>query len=136
MFPSSQCAKKRDRIMVRRVGAVVAGLLIFFLLAFLAGSAAKSLWPEYAAAAAGRAYTLPMLLARLLTGATATVVAGWGTSIIGRERRTSALWLGLALLAINVPWHIQIWSEYPIWYHLVWLASLIPCTILGGRAAR
>ena len=122
--------------MVRRVGAVVAGLLIFFLLAFLAGSAALTFWTEYAAAAPDRAYTLPMLLARLTTGAAATVVAGWCASRIAQDHQTTALWLGLVLLAINVPWHIQIWSEYPIWYHLVWLASLIPCTILGGRAAR
>jgi hypothetical protein len=122
--------------MARTVGSIVAGLLIFFALAFIAGVAAHSLWPDYAAAATDRAYTVPMLLARLLIGAVATIVAGWGTSMIARERQTSALWLGLAMLAINVPWHIHIWSEYPAWYHLVWLACLIPCALLGGRIAR
>ncbi len=121
--------------MVRRIGSVFAGLLIFFLLAFLAGLAAQSLWADYAAAVPDRAYTLPMQRARLVTGAVATVVAGWVASRIARGHQ-SALWLGLVLLAISVPWHIQIWSEYPIWYHLVWFACLIPCALLGGKAAR
>lgn len=122
--------------MIRRVGAIVAGLLIFFLLAFLAGLAAQSLWPEYAVAATDRAYTLPMLLTRLAAGAVAAVVAGWGASMIARDRQISALWLGLVLVAISVPWHIQIWNAYPIWYHLVWFACLLPCALLGGRVVR
>jgi hypothetical protein len=122
--------------MIRRVGAIVAGLLIFFLLAFLAGLAAQSLWPEYAVAATDRAYTLPMLLTRLAAGAVAAVVAGWGASMIARDRQISALWLGLVLVAISVPWHIQIWNAYPIWYHLVWFACLVPCALLGGRVVR
>jgi hypothetical protein len=122
--------------MFRRVGSIVAGLLIFFLVSFLVGLAAHSLWPDYAAAAADRAYTFPMLLARLVTGAVATVVAGWGASKIALEHQVAALWLGVVLLAISVPWHIRIWSEYPVWYHLVWLACLIPCALLGGRLSR
>ena len=122
--------------MVRKVSSVIAGLLMFFLLSFLASLAAKSLWPAYAAAVPDRAYTLPMQLARLATGAIATVVAGWLASTIARDRQFSALWVGLVLLAISVPWHISIWSEYPVWYHLVWFACLIPCAFLGGRIAR
>jgi hypothetical protein len=119
--------------MLRTVGAVFAGLLTFFAVAFLAGLAAHALWPDYAAATLDRAYTLPMLLARLATGAVATVIAGWGASKIAQGHQFAALGLGLALLAISVPWHIRIWSEYPVWYHLVWLGCLIPCALLGSR---
>ncbi len=122
--------------MVRKVGSIVAGLLIFFVLSFLAGLAAQSLWPAYAAAIPERAYTLPMLLTRLVTGAAAVVVAGWGAATIARDRQIAALWVGLVLVAISVPWHIQIWSDYPIWYHLVWFACLVPCALLGGRVVR
>lgn len=121
--------------MVRKIASIIAGVLIFFLLAFLAGLAAQALWPAYAAAIPDRAYTLPMLLARLATGAAATAVAGLSTSWLAGDRRRAALWLGLILMAINLPWHIKIWSEYPVWYHLVWFACLIPCALLGGRAA-
>lgn len=120
--------------MARKGGAVVAGLLIFAVATFLASLVARSAWPAYAAAVPDRTYTLPMLLTRLIAGAAATIAAGWGTSRIAHGDRFSALWLGLVLLTISVPWHIHIWHEYPTWYHLVWFGCLIPCALLGGRS--
>lgn len=120
--------------MVRRLGPVFAGLLIFGAVVFLAGVVARSIWPDYAAAVPDRTYTLPMLLARLFTGAAATAVAGWGTSRIAQGDRFSAIWLGIVLLAISLPWHIHIWHGYPTWYHFVWFGCLIPSALLGGRS--
>jgi hypothetical protein len=32
-----------------------------------------------------------------------------------------------------IPIHIQLWDKFPIWYHLFFLVSLVPLSILGGR---
>ena len=41
---------------------------------------------------------------------------------------------GLILLAVFIPQHIALWNNFPVWYHLTFLLSLVPLTYLGGRA--
>ena len=43
----------------------------------------------------------------------------------------------LILLLLAVAHHLQplVWSAYPLWYHLVFWAYLVPLTLLGGRLA-
>ena len=37
------------------------------------------------------------------------------------------------LLAGFIPQHITLWEKFPVWYHLTFLLSLIPLTLLGGK---
>jgi hypothetical protein len=32
--------------------------------------------------------------------------------------------------------HVRLWSLFPFWYHLVFLATLIPLVVLGSRLTR
>jgi hypothetical protein len=32
-----------------------------------------------------------------------------------------------------IPQHIMLWDKFPVWYHLTFLASLVPLTWIGGN---
>jgi hypothetical protein len=121
--------------MLRRVGAIVAGLAAFAALEFAAGQAAKAIWPAYALAAPTRTYSLDILLVRLGVGALATLAVGALSAKMDRGAQQAALMFGVALLLISVVWHIRIWDQYPAWYHLGWLACIVPAAMLGGCLA-
>jgi hypothetical protein len=119
--------------MLRWTGAVLAGFLAFEAVVLLCLFAARMGWPAYAAAEPTRAYDLVMLLVRLTTGSLATfaggAVAAWAT----RGRRDAAIAFGTTLLGLSVVWHIRIWDQYPVWYHLTWWACIVPFAVFGGH---
>ncbi len=97
---------------------------------------ARATWPAYALAFPTRAYTLDMLLARQAAGMLCTLAAGAAAAWVGRGAKQMVLLTGLVMLGIAVVWHIRIWDQYPVWYHLLLFAYLVPLTLLGGRLVR
>jgi hypothetical protein len=113
--------------------AVVAGWAAWLLVAAFAGLLAKGFWPGYAAAAEGHRFTLAMLLVRLGVGAVATLVAGAVAAWFAGGRWRAVLLTGGGLLLLSLVRHYQIWDQYPVWYHIVYLGYLLPLTVLGGH---
>jgi len=63
-----------------------------------------------------------------------SVGAGFVTGRLARGREMRhALALGILQLAIGIFVQLQFWDVMPIWYHLTFLALLIPGNLLGGR---
>jgi len=120
--------------MTRAVLAVVAGLVAWIAVVAVAGLIMRSSWPAYARVADAMTFTLPMMLVRLSIGALATLAAGWVTAAIAPRPMLVRLMPGLILLAAFIPQHIALWNNFPVWYHLTFLLSLVPLTYLGGRA--
>jgi len=114
------------------VMGVVAGLVAFAAVTAVAGIVMRRAWPDYARVADAMIFSLPMMLARLSIGAVATIVAGWVTAAVAGRSTFVRLAPGLLLLAAFIPQHIMLWEKFPVWYHLTFLASLIPLTYLGG----
>jgi len=92
-------------------------------------------WPDYASADTEKAYTLTMLIVRLFifssmiaaTSAVATLVAG--------DKRLAWIAGGL-ILALSIPPHLypgHVWDDYPAWYHIVYLLSILPIAVSTGR---
>ena len=121
--------------MLRRIGAVVAGFAVFEAVVLMALFAARTGWPAYASAEPSRAYDFGMLLVRLAVGASATLAGGTLAAMVDRQGRQGALRFGATLLVLSVIWHIRIWDQYPVWYHLSWFACIVPFAVLGGRIA-
>jgi hypothetical protein len=119
--------------MLRKISVIMAGLAVFAALEFIATQVAISSWPEYALASPSRNYTVGMLLVRLTAGACGAFAAGAVAARLYRESRQGPFLFGVALFLISAVWHIIIWSQYPVWYHLVWLGCIIPSSVLGGR---
>lgn len=127
--------------MLPRIGAILAGFAAFMLVTSAAVFAARTAWPGYAEAEPTRAYSLSMYSARLVAGSFATLVGGAIAVTVDRTAQRAALVFGGVLLVLSVMWHIRIWDQYPVWYHLCWFACIVPCAVLGGilvrrRAAR
>jgi hypothetical protein len=109
------------------VWVVVATLLNFGLRAGIAG---------YALAEPTMSFTLGMKVARLILGALASLSAGAATALIAPSRRSLPWVLGIVVFAVFIPAHIQIWAKFPVWYHLVFLLTLVPLVVLGAALAR
>lgn len=122
--------------MGRTILAVVVGIVAWFAIALGLGTLMRASWPDYAAVADAMTFTLPMMFARLSLGVLGSLVSGWLTAKIATHRKAATLALGIALLAIFIPQHIQLWDKFPLWYHAFFLASLIPLAMLGGRTHR
>ena len=120
--------------MAKGILGVVAGLLAFMAVVFVAGIIMRGAWPDYARVADAMTFTLPMMIARLTIGALATIAAGLVTAAIAKPSTLVRLVPGLLLLAAFIPQHIMLWAKFPVWYHLTFLLSLVPLTYLGGRA--
>lgn len=119
--------------MVRAALAVIAGYLVWTAL-WLGGNAAF-----FGAAArvveAGVAFTAPGPLAGLLAlSLVCSVAAGLTAAAIAKARaRAAVLVLAVLLLATGILVQSGVWPLMPLWYHLTFLALIVPASILGSR---
>jgi hypothetical protein len=121
--------------MKRRILAVVLGLLAWVVVASICDRLLRLAWPAYADGLPTFSFSLAMLLARQVEGAASTCAAGFVTAKVAKGHRATVVVTGVLLLLFFLPTHAMIWAKFPVWYHLLFLASLVPLTILGGRAA-
>jgi hypothetical protein len=77
-----------------------------------------------------------ILLLHLLRAVIISILAGFLAAIVARENRRTPMILGVLLLLFGIAVQALAWSYLPIWYHVIFLALLIPMTILGGRLKR
>ena len=74
-----------------------------------------------------------ILLMHLGREAIITIMAGFIAAVVAGENRKAPLGLGVILLIVGIAVEASVWSYIPVWYHIVFLALLIPLTILGGK---
>ena len=122
--------------MAKRILAVVAGLVVWTVVATVAGLIMRGTWRDYAAVADAMTFTLPMMVARLSIGAVATIIAGWITAVIWKRSALLASVTGLVVLLLFIPQHIMLWAKFPVWYHLTFLLTLVPLSVVGGQLGR
>ena len=65
----------------------------------------------------------------LFAGFCSAMVAGINSTRLGVSS-------GFALLAVGLAVQISYWDALPIWYHLIFLASIVPFTVIGSRLFR
>ena len=120
----------------KTVGAVIAALVTWFFVATVLNLALRAWWPHYHEAETVFNFTLAMKLARLVLGAISSLSAGFVAAWIGKVRMRAAMLTGIVLLALFIPGHYRIWDKFPVWYHLTFLVSLLPLTLLGAALSR
>ena len=75
-----------------------------------------------------------MLLAFIGYSVALSVLAGFITAKVGGTTPMPAVWsLSILQLSIGVMVEVSYWSLMPVWYHLVFLALIVPATVYGGR---
>jgi peptidoglycan/LPS O-acetylase OafA/YrhL len=122
--------------MKRPIFALVAGLVLWALVATLLNRGLRAGLPGYAWAEPTMTFTLGMKVARLILGALASLAAGAVTGRIAPSRTGLPWVLGAIILAAFIPIHIQLWTKFPVWYHLVFLGTLVPLVTLGAALTR
>jgi hypothetical protein len=68
-----------------------------------------------------------------------SILAGYITAAVAGQRPRPAIWsLAILQLAFGIIAETSAWNLMPAWYHLVFLALIVPATIWGGtwRTAR
>lgn len=122
--------------MGRALAGLLAGALVWKAIVAIFTLAGNLIWPAYAAVEIQRVFTLEMLASRLLVGALANLafgaVAAW---IAGGKQKAFRLAL-LAWMIFSIVDHYFVWDQFPAWYHLLYLASIVPIAILGERLVR
>jgi hypothetical protein len=74
-----------------------------------------------------------ILIMHLVRAMIISIMSGFLAAFIAGENRRAPMILGVLLLAFGLMVEIMAWNYLPIWYHLVFLAILIPFTVLGGK---
>jgi len=120
----------------KTVGAVIAALFTWFFVATVLNLALRAWWPHYHEAEIAFNFTSAMKLARLVLGAISSLGAGFVAAWIAKGRMSAATLTGIVLLGLFIPGHYRIWSKFPVWYHLTFLVSLLPITLLGAAFYR
>ena len=122
--------------MIRATAALFAGALAWKAVATLFTLVGNLVWPAYAAVEVQRTFTLDMLASRLMVGALANLTFGAVAALVaGREQRTFLMALA-AWMTFSVIDHYLVWEQFPVWYHLLYLAYIVPVVMLGGRLIR
>lgn len=119
--------------MVKQGMGIVAGYLTWTVI-FLGGSAVLRAALAGVHDAEGFTTDLTALLLYLLLSFAASFLAGFATArLVGRGR--PVLILAVLLLATGIPVQLSAWDRIPVWYNLIFLAMLVPLTLMGGRRA-
>ena len=122
--------------MKRTVLGIVAGVAAWLVVATLLNLILRVALAGYHEAETTFAFTIGMQLARLAEGALACLAAGYTAAWVAQGTQNAPRVLGIVLLALFVPRHAQLWNRFPVWYHLTFLISLLPLTVLGGVLRR
>jgi hypothetical protein len=118
--------------MGRTIGAVVAGVVLWGVL-WNGGSAGLG---AAGVITVGEPITaVPVLLGLIAYSAGLSVLAGWVCAVIkdGPDAMTAVKGLAAVNLLIGIAVEVMYWSLMPVWYHLIFLALVVPMTLAGGR---
>ena len=120
---------------IKLVLAILIGFVVWFVVATIANMLIRASLPGYAEAELATRFTLPMLLARLAVGAVSSVAAGLACALAARSISVAIKVLAAALVLFFFPVHYSLWTQFPLWYHAVFLVSLAPLVLVGAGVA-
>lgn len=71
------------------------------------------------------------LLTMLVFAAVVSLVAGYVVTLVSAGTNLPLI-LGVILLLVGIMVQRQYWKLMPVWYHLLFLALLVPATLFGA----
>jgi hypothetical protein len=119
----------------RDIGAVVAGVASWWLAAAVGYWLLAAVSADYALAEPTADFTAAMLFARLLVGIACSIVAGAICgAVAGPDSVAPAIVGGLMLILLG-PIQYAVWSDFPNWYHVVFLGQVVPVIWRSAKVA-
>src|SRR4029453_11081271 len=121
---------------VRAIAGVVGGLVAWMLIATIGNLGMRAVWPPYAESESTMTFTIAMLTVRLVLGAVSSLGAGMACAWITRRNGRAVSALAVILVVMFIPAHYRLWEKFPLWYHVVFFASLVVMAPLGAMLVR
>lgn len=118
---------------LRAAVAIAVGCVDWFVVATCGNLAFRLVVPGYADAEKAMNFSIAMRLLRLMLGAASSLLSGGACAAIAGSAGYPVYGLALLLLALFVPVHLNLWTAFPVWYHLLFLGTLAPLALLGAR---
>lgn len=117
----------------RVILAVIAGAAVWAVLWIAGTKALQAAFP--AVLPDGQPVTsLVALLGLIGYSVVLSLLAGYTTAAAAGQRPAGAVWtLAVLQLALGIIAETSAWSLVPVWYHLVFLALIVPATVAGGN---
>lgn len=116
----------------RTIVAVLAGAVVWAVLWNAGTLGAQAAFPDTLAPDRPLTHT-GFLLAYIAWSVLLSVLAGFVTAAVAGPRATTSVrWLAGVQLALGLGFEISFWSMTPVWYHVVFLALIVPATLYGG----
>lgn len=122
--------------MWRAIGSVVAGLVAWAVIVTLLNFGLRAAIPGYHAAEATLQFTMTMKVARLTEAALTSLAAGAIVALVSPSTKWAPWVVGLIVLGLFLPVHVNLWDKFPVWYHLSFLVPIVPLVVLGAWLAR
>ena len=124
--------------MGRAIGGVVAAFVLWTVLWLAFGAAAQAALPDIIDPEQPITHT-GVLLGYITSSVAISIMAGFVCAAIRKESPLKTVWVfAVVLLATGIVIEVSYWELTPVWYHLVFLALIVPATVWGGmlRAGR
>lgn len=121
--------------MLRSIGAVFTGFLAWSVLWLVGNNGAGAIWPD-AFDADGLTTNTGILAGILGFSILLNFISGWLTArIAARSKFKHALVTGALLLLVGIAVQASVWDAMPLWYHVPFLAAIVPANLIGARMA-
>jgi uncharacterized membrane protein YeaQ/YmgE (transglycosylase-associated protein family) len=107
---------------------ILAGLIAYAMIGSFGLFMLHISWADYAVASKDKSYTSTMMIFRLSVGILAAIIAGISATKIANDEGKSAWYVGIILFCVGSYNHFltSVWTDYPVWYHLVFVIPIIP----------
>lgn len=129
--------------MVRIILAAIAGFVLWSILWVGSDAIFSIISPDWGKTSAEfqsavenktpYALSSAVLLTLLIKSFIVSIISGFIAALIAKENTKSTIILGVLLLVFGIFIQSAYWNYMPLWYHLPFLALLIPMTIFGGK---
>ena len=118
--------------MGRAIGGVVAGFLLWTALWLGFNAAMQAALPEIVDPEQPLTHT-GTLLGYLAYSAVISVIAGFVCAAVRGPSPMRTVWVFAVIqLVVGIGFEVSYWALTPVWYHLAFLALLVPATVWGG----
>ncbi|MEQ1761923.1 MAG: hypothetical protein ABL984_02125 [Pyrinomonadaceae bacterium] len=128
--------------MLRIVLGVIAGFIAWLIVWLGVEKIISAVWPAFgahqaafqAAVEGGGTFTpdTTILLIHIVVASIVSAICGYLAALIAGQNKRAPLILGFLLLAVGLLKAAMSWPLVPIWYHVIFTATLLPMAILGG----
>jgi len=126
----------REAHMIRSICAVVIAVVGWFVAATLGNWLLRALLPGYSGVETAMAFTFPMQLGRLAVGLVSSLCAGALCAALARPNSHADKLVAGLMVVLFLPVHYALWAKFPVWYHVFFLASLVPVVLAGAALHR